>query len=191
MKVMSLSFVLPLSLFSFVVLLPHRSLQPLTVLLLLSFCSLLPHTVAFCCIKASHTHWNITVRGFGVCVCLLLLLSNLRFLSFLFHLSPLSCLMQYGKSPSACLSFCLPPPSLFLLSSPLVFLCFCVDTTTRSLPFFPASLSFLTTAHSRCDEFFANHFPICSSTSDSRSWYLLVLEGSTLTWSYHNLASVF
>ena len=77
MKVMSLSFVLSLSLFFFHVLLPHRSLQPLAVLLLLSLLlssSLLPHTVLLLLsffaaaavfiffIKASHTQWNVTIN---------------------------------------------------------------------------------------------------------------------------------
>ena len=40
--------------------------------------------------------------------------------------------------------------------------------------FFSSSHSLVTTAHSRCDEFFDCHFfCICSSTSASTSWYLI------------------
>ena len=152
MKMMSLSFVLSLSLISFVVLQRHRSLQPIAVFVLL-----LPSLLLLMLLSSS---------------------SSLRifvFLSFLFHCLRFLCLMQHGKPPSACVSFfCLLPPSLFLLSS-LWFLCFSVDTTARGLPLFNASLSFNKTAHNRCDECFANHLSTCSSTSDSMSWNLWYL----------------
>ena len=114
----------------------------------------------------SHTQWHVTVD-----VCLLLLLSDLRSL-VLVSLSPLSRLIQNGTSTSACLSFCLPPPSLFLLSS-LSF--FGVSVWMWLLVVFPSSqrlcptsrlLTFVATS------FFAHHFSICSSTSDSM-WHVL------------------
>ena len=61
----------------------------------------------------------------------------------------------------------------FVVSLVFVFLCFCVDVTTRSLPFVPASLSHLTTDCSQSlRRVFCQPFSTCSSTSDSMSWYL-------------------
>ena len=154
-EVVSFSFVFPLSLFSFIVFLPHRSLLPPAVLLLLSSFLLLeslrPKTVLF-------------LLSFLLLLVLLSLCSSskLRILSgtssstfrnlslppplpfgsscsrIFVSLSPLSRLVQSGKSPSACLSLCLPPPftSTFVVS--LVSLCLSADVTTRSLPFIPA-----------------------------------------------------
>ena len=60
MNLMSFSLVLPFSLFSFKVLLPHRSLLPLAVLFLSSLLLLLLLFFVFF-IKASHTQWHVTV----------------------------------------------------------------------------------------------------------------------------------
>ena len=127
----------------------------------------------------------------GVFVCHLLLPFEFSFSLVFASLSSHFRLMQCGRSPSTCLSFCLPPPFRVLLSS-LCSLCyFCVLLTTHSLPFFPECKAHLTTAHSRCDEFFASHFPMWSSTSNSMSWYLLYLRGSTLIFPQHPLTATF
>ena len=72
----------------------------------------------------------------------------------------LLCLMHVGKSPST--FFELVPAAYFTCASvaSLIFLCRCVHLTTRSLSFISASLSRLSTTHSRCDEFFDCHCSI-------------------------------
>ena len=156
-----------LRLLSFFLLL--ESLHPLTILSL-SFLLLQLFFVFF--IDASHTQWHVTVNFCS------------SFLVILFSLSSVSRLIQTGKSPSTCLSFCLPPSSLLHLSTSR-FLCFAVQIGLLivCLSFTPSSVSHLSTAHSRCDEFFANFFHLFF---DFRFDVLKFdkLEGSTLTGFY-------
>ena len=153
MKVMSFSFVLPLSLFSFFLCCSRTDL-----------CYRLP--CCFCCLPSCFSDRCFRTPFCFCCVfccCCLFILHQSFALPFessislvLFSLSPLSRLMQNGKSPSVCWSLSATAFTFPCVVSLVffVFLSFCVSVTTRSLPFIPASLSHLTTAHSRCDEFF-------------------------------------
>ena len=160
-KVMSFYYVFALSVFSFIVLLPHRSLLPHAVLLLLSFL-LLSSSICFLLLLSSCSSLKLRIlSGTSPSTFRSLCLLPPYLLKFSYSLifaslSSLFRLMQHGKSQSTCCSFC-------------IFVCFCVNTTTHSLRFFSAFLTHLTTAHNRCDDFFANHFSIFSSTSDSMS----------------------
>ena len=173
MKVMSLLFVLPFSWFFFQVVSPHKSLLPLVILLLFSsfmlFDMLLPLTIRFSLFF------------------LLLLLSLLSSSKFRKHSgtspSPLQCLSLHPLfSFQILIFFCvvivvvfftsyacwkvtvnffeLFPAASFTCASvaSLIFLCCRVHLTTRSLFFISASLSRLSTAHSRCDEFLLPFF---------------------------------
>ena len=94
-------------------------------------------------------------------------------------------LMHVGKSPSTFMSLSLPPPSLVHLSL-LWFLCDHL-LTTHSPSFFSSSHSLLTTAHSRCDEFF--DLPFLHLIFDF-SFYVLVFDVfqvSTLYCLHNNL----
>ena len=119
----------------------------------------------------SQTQWHVSVN-----VVVFESSSSSSFQVFVFScvvVVVLFSLMHVGKSPST--FFELLPADSFTCASvaSLVSLCCRVYLTTRSLPFIPASLSRLPTAHSRCDEFFDCHFSICPSTSVSMSWYLM------------------
>ena len=152
MKVVSFSFVFPLSLFSSIVFLPHRSLLPPVVLLLLSSFllleSLLPLTVLFLsfllllvllCVffKASHTEWHVIVNvskfesasssSFRIFV----------FTQFCFIVTAFTSRAKWKVAvcvfePLSAATF----TSTFVVS--LVSLCLSADVTTRSLPFIPA-----------------------------------------------------
>ena len=139
-------------------------------------------------VHLSQTQWHVSVdivvfesssssSSFQAFVFFFALSSMLSFL----------CLMHAGKSPSTFLSLSLPPPSLVFL---LVcwFPCDAVCLlTSHSLTFFSSFQADLSTAHSRCDEFFYCHFSICPSTSDSVSWYLMYARFPLLACLYHNL----
>ena len=112
------------------------------------FCCCDPCILHFCFAYSVERHRQCV----GVCVCLLFHLLSFNFLVFA-SLSSLFRLMHHGKSPSTCLSFCLPPPFPVSLSCFLILVCFCVLLTTHSLLFFSAFEAHLTTAHSRCDVF--------------------------------------
>ena len=86
--------------------------------------------------KASHSQWHVTIN-ITKSELLPALPFGSSFLLILFSLSPLSRLMQIGKLPSACLSFCLPPPSLQPWSS-LWFVC--VSVQMGLLVVFPSLL---------------------------------------------------
>ena len=66
-------------------------------------------------------------------------------------------------------------------------LCCCLSLTAHSLTFFSSFQADLSTAHSRCDDFFDCHFSICSSTSASMSWYLMYIRVPILACLYHSL----
>ena len=123
--------------------------------------------------KASHTQWHVPVD-----------VSKFESASSSSSFRIFVPLILVSLSPSACLSFCLPPPSLFLFSS-----FFCVSVQMWLLVVFPSSvrlLSHLTTAHSRCDEFLPTIFHLFFDFG----FDVLVfakLEGSALTCSYHKL----
>ena len=191
--------------FFFSVVLPHKSLLSLVMLLLLSFFmlfeTLLPLTILsllffFAAVAAAvfvffieasqpvarlHQHCNVRV-------CLLLFLPDPQFFSFLSSLLLFSRLMHAWKSPSTCLSFCLPPPSLVHLSLPWYP---CVVVYNWLFVVFTSSPRLcprLSTAHSRCDEFF--WLPFLHLIFDPRFNVLVldILERSTLICFYHDPA---
>ena len=135
---------------SFSAVLPHKSLLPLVnfasaVILLAVQNAASAHRPFFglfcccCCLyflhQASHTQWHVFVNitkfesasSFSVPILVFLALFSLLF----------SRLMHAGKSPSTCLSFCLPPPSLVHLSFPWFP---CVVVYMWLLEVFPSSL---------------------------------------------------
>ena len=130
MNVVSLLFAFSLSWFFCSVFLPHESLLPLGILLLLSlivlfktaafarhpfFVILLAAAAAFVLfVEASQTQWqvsiNIAMFGSASCFSFQNFISS-HFVFFVVVLSP-------GKTASTCLSFCLPPLPLVCPSFP-------------------------------------------------------------------------
>ena len=175
MKVMSLLFAFPFSWFFFSVVLPHKSLLPLVILPLLSFFmlfeTLLPLIILsllFFLLLLLSLFSSSKLRKDGgtspsTLQCLSLPLPFPFRSSFLLVLSSLFVVF----SPHACWKvsinlFELLPAASFTRVSVFsqVSLCCRVYLTTPCLPFIPASLSNLPTAHNRCDEPFDRHFSI-------------------------------
>ena len=147
------SFVLSLFLFFFFVALPHGSLLPLVIfasavflpaaritasahhLVVVVFFAAAAVFVFF--IDASHTQWHVTVTIAKFESASSFSFLGLRFYSFCFNLSSPSRLIKTGKSPSTCLSLCLPPPSLIHLPSSWVL---CVAVHIGLLIVFPSPL---------------------------------------------------
>ena len=177
------------------------SLLPLTILLLLPsfilFSVLLPFSFFFVVLfiaaaavfdlsfSFSQTQWHISIDVVVFESSSSFFLSGLRFF-LCCHRCCLLCLLHVGKSPSTFFEFV--PAASFTCASvvSLTFLCRCVHLTTRSLSFISSFLSHLSTAHSRCDEFFDVHL-----TLDLCFDVLVfdVLEASALACFYHHLAS--
>ena len=63
-------------------------------------------------------------------------------------------LMHEGKSPSTCLSLCLPSTFYSEIFMVLIFMHHFFSSTTHSRPFFSAADPHIPTAHSRCYKFF-------------------------------------
>ena len=80
----------------------------------------------------AHTQWNVIVAISEFVSAPSFYSLEFSFSLFSASLSSLFRLMQHGKSPSTCLSFCLPPPSPFLLSS-LWSLCVSVQNPTARI----------------------------------------------------------
>ena len=167
MKVRSLLFAFACSWFFFPVVLPHKSLLPLLILLPLSFLHAVRNAasarhsffaVLFAAaavfvffIETSQTQWHVSIN-----IAMFESASSFSFQIFIssrfvFIVFLASCML--GKSVNL---FELLPASFTraicrFLGFPVLSYVFLI---TRSLPFVPASLSRLSTAHSRCDEFF-------------------------------------
>ena len=175
--------------FFFSMVLPYISLLPLVILLLLSFFllfeTLLPLTVLSLLsllllaavfvffIEASQTQWYVSINIANI--------ESASTFSFQIHISSRFVFIVVFTShacPKVSVNLFEPLPAASFTCTPvvsMVSLCCRENVTTRSISFFPASLSHLSTAHSRCDEFFDCHVSICSSFSDSMSWYLIYL----------------
>ena len=163
-----------LFLFFFPVESPHKSLLPLSILLLLpSFILLnvlLPLSFLFVVLviaaaavfafffRFSQTQCHISIdfavfessSSFSFQVFVFLVLSSL--LSFLSHACWKVTVNFFELIPAASFT-CASVASL-------ISLCLCLHLTTRSLSFVSSFLSPLSTAHSRCDEFYGCHFSI-------------------------------
>ena len=112
------------------VVLPHKSLLPLVILLLLSFIMLFETLLPLTILSLLLSLFSSSMLGehIGTSPSTLQCLSlpppfrfRSSFLLVLFSMLSFSRPMHAGKSPSTCLSFCLPPPFLVQLSLSCVF----------------------------------------------------------------------
>ena len=188
MNVVSLPF-FSLSWFSLSVVSPHKSLHPLVILLLrpsfmlfetllplvifslLFFLLLLPF-VFF--IEALQTQWHVSIN--------IAMFESASSFSFQILISTQFVFFVVVFSPHACWKVSvklleLSPAASFTCASvaSLISMCCRMYFTTLRLSLTYSFLSRLSTAHSRCDEFFDCRFSVWSSTSSSMSWYLIYL----------------
>ena len=162
---MSFSSVFALSLFSFLDLLQHRPLLPHAALLLLSFFLLLTSIYFLLLLSLYLSPLLRILSGTSPSTCRSFCLLPPLPLEFSFSL--VFCLIVCVFSSHAPWKVAVDVFELLSTTTvscpfivPLILVCYCVLLTTHSLPFFSAFYAHFTTAHSRCDEFFASHFSI-------------------------------
>ena len=173
MNVVSFPFVFPLCWFFFSAVLPHRSLLACRFasavilpavrnaasahhLVFVVFFAAAAAFVFF--IEASQTQWQVSVNSakfVSASSFSFQIFISSRFVFLVVVFTPHA---NWGVSVNL---FELLPAASFTCTSvtSLVSLCCRVDVTTRSLSFIPASLSHLSTAHSRSDDFLIAFFP--------------------------------